>query len=64
LAYVENGDIISIDVDAKTVELEVQDDEMQRRRAQPRDFGAKDVRGVLGIYQQTARPVHKGANMG
>jgi hypothetical protein len=36
---------------------------MARRRLQPREFGAKDVRGVLGIYQQTARPVHKGANM-
>jgi len=29
----------------------------------PREFGARDVKGVLAIYQQTARPVHKGANM-
>jgi dihydroxy-acid dehydratase len=63
LAYVENGDIISIDVETKAVELEVSDEEMASRRERPVDFGAKDVRGVLGIYQQTARPVHKGANM-
>ncbi len=63
LAYVENGDIISIDVETKAVDLDVSDEDMQRRRQQPRDFGAKDVKGILGIYQQTARPVHKGANM-
>jgi dihydroxy-acid dehydratase len=63
LAYIENGDIISIDVESKAVELEVSDEEMARRRQRPVEFGAKNVRGVLGIYQQTARPVHKGANM-
>ena len=36
---------------------------MARRRAEPRQFGAKGVKGVLGVYQQTARPVHLGANM-
>ena len=63
LAYIDNGDIISIDVETKAVNLEVSDQEMQRRRQQPREFGAKDVKGILSIYQQTARPVHKGANM-
>jgi len=63
LAYVENGDIISIDVEAKSVDLEVSEAEMERRREQPRRFGAQDVKGILGVYQKTARPVHKGANM-
>jgi dihydroxy-acid dehydratase len=64
LAYVENGDMISIDVETKQVDLEVPEPEMERRRREPRDFGARDVKGVLGIYQRTARPVHLGANMG
>jgi dihydroxy-acid dehydratase len=63
LAYVENGDMIAIDVDTKAVDLDVSDEEMERRHQQPVDFGAKGVRGILGVYQQTARPVHKGANM-
>jgi dihydroxy-acid dehydratase len=63
LAYIDNGDMISIDVDTKSVDLEVPEEEMARRRAEPREFGAKGVKGVLGIYQQTARPVHLGANM-
>ena len=33
LALVENGDIISLDVDARTIHLEVSDEEMARRRA-------------------------------
>jgi dihydroxy-acid dehydratase len=63
LAYIENGDIIAIDVETKTVDLEVSEDELARRHQQPVDFGAKGVKGILGVYQQTARPVHKGANM-
>jgi dihydroxy-acid dehydratase len=63
LAYVDNGDMISIDVETKTVDLEVPEDELARRRARPREFGATGVKGILGVYQQTARPVHLGANM-
>jgi dihydroxy-acid dehydratase len=63
LAFIENGDIIAIDVETKSVELEVAEDVMAKRREQPREFGAKGVRGFLGVYQQTARPVHLGANM-
>jgi dihydroxy-acid dehydratase len=63
LAYVENGDMISIDVGAKVVDLEVTDEELERRRKASRQFGATGVKGILGVYQQTARPVHEGAHM-
>jgi dihydroxy-acid dehydratase len=63
LAYVENGDMISIDVGAKAVDLEVSDEELARRRETSRRFGATGVKGILGVYQRTARPVHEGAHM-
>ncbi len=63
LAFIDNGDMISIDVETKAVDLEVPEEELAKRREQPREFGATGVRGFLGVYQQTARPVHLGANM-
>jgi dihydroxy-acid dehydratase len=63
LAFVDNGDMISIDVETKMVDLEVDESELAKRREQTREFGATGVRGFLGVYQQTARPVHLGANM-
>ena len=35
LAFVENGDLITIDVPGKVVDLHVPDDEMERRRSVP-----------------------------
>jgi dihydroxy-acid dehydratase len=61
IAYVEKGDIIAIDVDARTVDLEVSDEVMATRRQKPIRFGAQDQRGWLGTYQSTVRPVHEGA---
>ncbi|HEX5421516.1 MAG TPA: dihydroxy-acid dehydratase, partial [Gammaproteobacteria bacterium] len=54
LAFVENGDTISIDVPRKTVDLEVEEAVLtERRKAQQRVFGAQDQRGWLGVYQRT-----------
>jgi dihydroxy-acid dehydratase len=61
LAYVENGDIISIDVNRKVVDLEVPEAELAERRKKPHVFGAQNQRGWLGVYQRTVAPVHKGA---
>ena len=61
LAFVENGDIISIDVTRKTVDLEVPESELAERRKKPHVFGAQNERGWLGVYQRTVAPVHKGA---
>jgi dihydroxy-acid dehydratase len=68
LAFVENGDIISIDVERKVVDLEVPEAVLEERRkalleAQQR-FGAQNQRGWLGVYQKTVSPVHKGAVLG
>jgi dihydroxy-acid dehydratase len=61
LAYVENGDVISIDVPRKVVDLEVADAVLAERRKVPREFGAQRQEGWLGVYQRTVSPVHEGA---
>jgi dihydroxy-acid dehydratase len=61
LALVENGDIVSIDVETREVNLEVPADVLEARRARMGKFGAQNERGWLSVYQRTVRPVHKGA---
>jgi dihydroxy-acid dehydratase len=61
LAYVNNGDIITIDVTRKVVDLEVPESELTERRKTPRTFGAQNQRGWLSVYQRTVAPVHEGA---
>ena len=61
LALVENGDVISIDVRRKIVDLEVPEAVLAERRGRPHTFGAQGQRGWLGVYQRTVAPVHEGA---
>src|SRR6185312_2957810 len=61
IALIENGDIIAIDADAGTIELEVAADVLAERRKRwaPHeiDFGS----GVLWKYAQGVGPAHLGA---
>ncbi len=61
IALVENGDIIHIDAEAGTVDLDVPEDVMAARRAAwvPRtnDYGS----GALWRYAKTVGPAYKGA---
>jgi dihydroxy-acid dehydratase len=61
LAFVENGDVITIDVNRKVVDLDVPEAVLAERRKQPRVFGAQNERGWLRVYQRTVAPVHEGA---
>ena len=61
LALVEKGDIISIDVTKREVNLEVAADVLEARRQRIGTFGAQNERGWLSVYQRTVRPVHEGA---
>lgn len=61
LALLEKGDIISIDVEKREVNLEVPAAELEARRARMGKFGAQNERGWLSVYQRTVRPVHEGA---
>ncbi len=61
IALVENGDIIHIDAEAGTIDLDVTEDVMEERRAAwvPRtnDYGS----GALWRYAKTVGPAYKGA---
>ncbi|KQN31066.1 dihydroxy-acid dehydratase [Sphingomonas sp. Leaf38] len=61
IALVENGDIIHIDAEAGTIDLDVSEDVMAARRAAwvPRtnDYGS----GALWRYAKTVGPAYKGA---
>ena len=61
IALVENGDIIHIDAEAGTIDLDVPEDVMAERRAawMPRtnDYGS----GALWRYAKTVGPAYKGA---
>jgi dihydroxy-acid dehydratase len=59
LAYVRDGDQIAIDLDARSVDLLVSDDELAAR--EPWTNERRSERGWLGVYERTVGPVHAGA---
>ncbi|RCV88042.1 dihydroxy-acid dehydratase [Billgrantia montanilacus] len=61
LALVENGDTITIDAEANTIEVAVDDGEMQRRRAAWRQPAPRYTRGVLAKYARTVSSASTGA---
>jgi dihydroxy-acid dehydratase len=61
LALAENGDVISIDVMKKVVDLEVPEDELAARRARLQKVPEKDQPGWLGIYKRVVKPLSDGA---
>jgi dihydroxy-acid dehydratase len=65
LALVRDGDLIRIDVPARTADLDVPAAELDRRRAAPVTPAASDPRpperGWLSIYQRLVRPLPEGA---
>ncbi len=61
---VVDGDMISIDVNARTIDLEVAADELARRRAELPPLGVPSGCGWLSIYARTVAPLAKGATLG
>jgi dihydroxy-acid dehydratase len=68
LALVRDGDLIRIDVPARTADLDVPAAELDRRRAAPVTPEESDPRpperGWLSIYQRLVRPLPEGAVLG
>jgi len=64
LALVENGDIIKLDADARTLDLCVSDEEMAARRARytPRPPHAGSDRGYLKLYLDTVTQAEDGCD--
>jgi dihydroxy-acid dehydratase len=60
LGLVEDGDRITIDVDRRSLVLEVAEDELARRRAR-RAPNMPRATGYLSIYQRDVQPMYTGA---
>lgn len=52
LALVENGDIIDVNVEARTVNVRLSDDELRARRSKWKGFQSEHLRGWPLLYQQ------------
>jgi len=60
IAVVEEGDRIKIDIDARTVDLDLPEETINARLAKWK-LPLKKSRGILGIYAKTALQAHLGA---
>ena len=61
IALVEEGDSITIDAEARVVQLNVSDDELERRRANWRQPVPRYIRGVLAKYAKLVSSSSLGA---
>jgi dihydroxy-acid dehydratase len=61
LALVENGDVITIDVDRRTLDLEVPETELAARREQRGEPTLTPSTGYLSIYRRVVQPMSTGA---
>jgi dihydroxy-acid dehydratase len=61
IAYVKNGDIISIDIPNYAINLEVSEEELAARRAETTLKVKKDIKGYLRKYAKSVSSADKGA---
>lgn len=61
ISLVEDGDIISIDIPGKRLDLEVSSDELEKRKKSFVKPEAKSVRGYLGRYAKMVTSANTGA---
>jgi dihydroxy-acid dehydratase len=61
LAYVDNGDRICIDIDARVLDLDVPAAELDARRARRGEMRLPAATGYLDIYRRTVQPMSTGA---
>lgn len=62
LALVRTGDVISIDVDARTLNLDVPDEELARRRAEWTPPPARFERGYGWMFSRHIKQAHEGCD--
>jgi len=60
---VRDGDRITVDIDAGTIELHVEEGELARRRAEPTRPLATPPTGWLSLYREQVQPMSRGAVM-
>jgi dihydroxy-acid dehydratase len=63
IAFVEDGDMIELDMNNRTITLEVSDEELERRRANWPGFEPKIKRGYLARYSHLVTNASRGGVM-
>jgi L-arabonate dehydrase len=63
LALVQNGDMITLDVPARKIHLEVSDEELERRRSAWVKPAYHTSRGYVSMYQRHVQQADKGADL-
>ncbi|RUS48765.1 dihydroxy-acid dehydratase [Cohnella sp. AR92] len=63
IAFVEDGDMIELDMNNRTITLEVSDEELERRRANWKGFEPKIKRGYLARYSAMVTNASRGGVM-
>lgn len=63
LAVIQNGDIVHLDVAAGTLNVDLSEQEIARRKAQLPVFGNHTNRGYVWLYQNHVEQAHLGADM-
>ena len=63
IALVKTGDMISLDVENRTLELLVDQDEIEKRKASWKPTHPQIDRGYVQLYQQHVEQAHLGADM-
>ncbi len=63
IAFVEDGDMIELDMNNRTITLEVSDEELDRRRANWQGFEPKIKRGYLARYSAMVTNASRGGVM-
>ncbi len=61
IGLVENGDIVSIDVDALSIDVEADAEELARRREARGEVPLRDASGYLSIYRHDVQSMATGA---
>ncbi|MDI3535002.1 MAG: dihydroxy-acid dehydratase [Thermosediminibacterales bacterium] len=63
LAVVEDGDIIKIDIPNRILEIEISDEEINRRLKAWHYTSRKEIKGFMKTYQKIVKPADEGATI-
>ena len=63
IGLIQNGDIIHIDIPARSLQVELSDEEIAKRRANWQPLEPRTKSGFLDLYARNALPPEKGAAM-
>jgi dihydroxy-acid dehydratase len=63
LAIVQNGDMIALDVEKRTLQLMVSEEEIEKRKATWTASHPQANRGYIKLYQEHVEQAHLGADM-